>query len=225
MCLDLTTGFVARVHPIGDSIVYGVGATLLGGWRQGAYGAFVSAPPLIRFIGTQTGNPGGLTIDPNHEGIPGATIFQTMIADDILSRIAAFGPDIVILQAGTNDIGISGHTSGRVLADMSSELDIAYGYLTLPWSQIIVSYILRRKDSFNPTVQAVNAGIPAMVAGKSYASRVVIADGVYGALDDGDYAPADDVHPADSGYAKLADVYAAVIATARTQMNALRVGA
>lgn len=211
--------YVCRVHPLGDSITDGVGSTTQGAWRESCYNALASTP-YIRFVGTQTDNPGGLTANPDHEGIPGATVKSPGIIDRLL-HIASFAPDIVILQGMINDI-LAGDSASTVLATLSTQLDTAWGYRQSPWMQIIQLYGLRTKESHDPTVQLVNAGIAAMVATKSYSANVIIGDGWYNALADSDYASGDNIHPGDPGYIKLGAVAAGLIKTARINVNMLR---
>lgn len=209
MAIDHTR-YTIRVQPFADSIGYGVGAATLAAWREGVYNTFSAASRPIRFVGSQSfaGNSSGLAADPDCECISGASIDTTL--SPVSTRIQTYSPDVVVMAGGTNDIGAEGHSSSTVLTTISSWLDTVWGYRPYPWFQIVLVDVLRRKDAFDSTVQTVNAGIDAVVAGKSYASHVTRCL-TYSVLSDGDYAAADNVHPSDTGYTKLVPVYYSAI--------------
>lgn len=89
--------------PMGDSITEGQGSPMYGGYRcplssfldtRGIYHSFVG--PLVK-----PGNCGG------YAGYPGATM--EVISLRARSLVAEFVPDVVLLQAGTNDFFLYGH--------------------------------------------------------------------------------------------------------------------
>jgi len=205
--------YVPRVQPFTDSIGYGVGAATLAAWREGAYNSSIAVGKTLRFVGSQSfaGNSGGLAADPDCECIPGATIFGVL--NPVTFRMATYSPDIVVAAAGTNDIdpAVGNHSAATALSDLSTWLDLIWSFRPYPWFQIVLANILRRKDAADSTAQTFNAGIAAVVAGKSYRTHITTFD-QYNALLDADYNDA--VHPNDAGYTKLAAIYGPAIRSA-----------
>lgn len=187
------------VLPVGDSMTDGTGDSSNGGFRGPLYNLATAAGTPIWMTGPFST---GSIPDPFHAGVGGVTA-QT-VSGQIAGYVTTGSAPIVTIELGTNDIGLDGASAATTVSRLSTCLDNAYGARWNPRGRIFVMNILRRLDGFNPTVQAANALLPAMIAGKAFASYVTLID-QYNALLDGDYADA--VHPAAAGYAKLAAVY------------------
>lgn len=198
------------VLPVGDSMTDGTGDSGNGGFRGPMYTLGLASDPFW-FTGPFST---GAIPDPFHAGVGGVTA-QT-VAGQIAGYVSAASAPIVMIELGTNDIGLDGASAATTVSRLSTCLDNAYSVRWGPRGRIFLINILRRLDGFNPTVQAANALLPAMIAGKAYASYVTLVD-QYGALLDGDYS--DTVHPAASGYGKLAVLYYAAI---QSTVRALR---
>jgi hypothetical protein len=201
--------YIPTVLPCGDSITQSNGANANGGWRQPLWTAGQGAQPFW-FVGPFFD---GSFADPMHLGISGITIANLLVQEE--TGFGTYSPDIAIRQAGINDIGIEGTDAATTVARMSTELDQMFRASTKPWFRVICLSLLKcitGSASLEPTVLAANALIPAMIAGKSYASRVTfIGEAYHGALNNSDTGAGADyqsggLHPSDAGDNKLAAV-------------------
>lgn len=202
--------YVPLVQPFGDSNVRGDGCETKAGFRERLYGV---ANGGFRFVGSQSYGgsppPGGLSANPQHEGHAfyyirdgGSPAHGSLINFINTGGVTQYGPDLVLLEGGTNDIALGGDSAAAVLANFSTYIDQAYAYRTKSWMRIVVLNIFKRFDAFDATVQTVNAGLAAVVAGKSFASAVTLID-VYDAAGVGGMADA--VHYNDVGATNIAN--------------------
>lgn len=207
--------YIPTIHPCGDSILQGVGSTLQSGWRQTWYNLNRTAGGLrrFRFVGSQVTTLNGLTVNPNHEGITG-TVVHPGNASSIINAPGGFGiqpqtpiftPDIILLQAGTNDLdpGVLNDSPATLAASWSTELDIAFGLIRCKsWAVIIFLPLLVRTDATNTKILAANALIAATVAAKSYAARIFVPLTYSASIPNPTVGVNmnDVVHPNDAGY-------------------------
>lgn len=212
--------YVPLVQPFGDSNVRGDGCETKAGFRERLY---TVANGGLRFVGSQSfaGAGGGLAVNPQHEGHAfyyirdgGTPAHGSLINFIDTGGLTQYGPDLAILEGGTNDIALGGDSAATVLANFSTYIDRAYAYRTKSWMRIVVLNIFKRLDAFDATVQTVNAGLAAVVAGKSFASVITLID-VYDAAGVGGMA--DDVHYNDVGATNIANaIWAGGFQTALT---------
>lgn len=184
---------VLVVMPMGDSITEGVGSTASGGYR-GPLATLL--PPATRYVGHLT-DPAGR----RHEGHSGWTIDQLAVDARAWARmtVSRSGPGVVLLDAGTNDVGNgNNHTGAQMLASMDHLLDelLAGGAGHIVVAQLTIT-------TYNNAAQqaeqrAYNAGLPALAAAKS--GKVSVVDMAAAPL----ITLADGVHPDDAGYAEMA---------------------
>lgn len=169
---------------------------------------------MFRFVGSQLANIGGLTINPNHEGHSGFVVRQGTgaagsLIDVILANFFPYDPDIVILAGGTNDIDptVNDDDPATLAASLSTELDAVFGMFTRENQQIIVFSLLKRLDVTDTKVQAYNALVPGIIAGKAYASRVWFVN-IYDCVERQVVGEgySDFVHLKNEGYNNLASV-------------------
>lgn len=189
----------------------GVGSTNACGFRPGIRALSKAAGLPIFFAGSQTDTV-PVDDDPFHDGSPGITVGSspgTDLLSTVATRMRSVFPDIALMEGGTNDIGTAAATPAQVVGYWSTYLDNIFAATNKPWFRVVMCLITPRTDSFGPTVAATNPLLPPMVAAKSYASRVTIVDPgtVMTASDIG----VDQLHPNDSGYAKLAALYGAAL--------------
>lgn len=197
--------YVPRVLPLGDSLTWGFDAPPAAAWRSSLYFALLAAGQQIQFVGNPTTSNGGsgagpsgvLAIDPYNDGINGAQIAGIWgnSGTDVTSALA---PDICMLEGGTNNV-TAGQNSATVLAAWSTYLDVVNAWLLNPQAKIIVQQIFKRYDNagLDTVSQAVNAGLPALIAGKSYATRCSILP-CYNFCPQANYA-ADNIHLLNTG--------------------------
>ncbi|MEO0519584.1 MAG: hypothetical protein AAF171_20015, partial [Cyanobacteria bacterium P01_A01_bin.116] len=172
------------------------------------------------FVGSLTHGQSGF--DRNHEGHGGWTISEISAA--VNGWLDSFQPEIVLLKIGTNDIGFSptGQQGGELsiqaaINQLSSLID---QILTrVPTTRIVVSSIAPAVfddidpnlfgllPNFEQRVQAFNALIPDLVASKTTQGKLVSFADSFSALDPAQHISSDGVHPNESGYAQIADVF------------------
>jgi lysophospholipase L1-like esterase len=216
---------IPRVMPIGDSITFGVGGTDQASYRTGVFNAMQTAGTPLYFVGSLS--QGGTTLlnDPYNEGHSGycvdaaAQSFFGSLTLVAVPHIPTYNPDLVILQGGTNDIGEFLSDAPTVLAALSAQLDAVWALRTSSHFQIVQFTILNRFDNsgYNTTVQTVNAGIPAMVAGKSYKSSITVVD-IYSSVSSANIPGG--LHPNDAGYTQYGAFIAADSGWQRALSNA-----
>lgn len=200
--------YIPLVEPIGDSITEGDWSTVLAGWREPVYLSAQSAgaPKAFRFVGSLSTNPGGLTADPYHDGHPSWAIRNSSgvtgaLIDNTAGWITQFAPDMLILAAGTNDIGLLSDSGATVAASLSSWLDVCWNARVKGHMQIAVCTILKRLDASDAQVQAANALFAGVLAGKSYSSHLHLVD-MYASITNPSVGVNmhDAIHPNDAGY-------------------------
>jgi lysophospholipase L1-like esterase len=183
-----------RVTAIGDSITAGSPA-FLGGWRA----QLKVWAPNLEFVGSQSSV--GL-----HEGYSGANVSPFgLLYDYALPNVDVYQPQLILLTVGTNDI-----TGG--IED--PEATLAFAEILLAKSSVqwvIVATITPRTDE-EPWISdtpVYNAGLLALAPG---ASTGITVYNVGGCLTGADLA--DQVHPTQAGYLKMAAVWLQAIEAA-----------
>ncbi|MBZ4324128.1 SGNH/GDSL hydrolase family protein [Streptomyces huiliensis] len=193
--------------PLGDSITHGgAGNPAGGGYRPALWDRLAGHADVVDFVG---GERNGRLPDPDHEGHWGWKI------DGLLSRIDTWlpkaRPNVVLLHIGTNDM----HDDYRV--DTAPErLGTLVDRITTaaPDMTVLVSALVPSADpATQRRVEAFNAALPALVAerrGRGARVGLVRMDHV---------TPrdlVDDLHPNDTGNAKMAAAFHEAIARAAT---------
>jgi lysophospholipase L1-like esterase len=187
--------------PLGDSITYGEIDPGYGGYRH-LLGQLLTADGYsFEFVGSQQSGI-GITPDPNNEGHPGWTIPQIKDGIDTMGWLETYQPDLILLHIGTNDIykgdpaSAPDHLSA-LLADILRRL---------PRVRIIVAQIINYRSGPDGLHTTFNSTIPGIVAFEG--PRVTMVN-MQDILSPGDYA--DDLHPNNSGYDKMARAWEAAI--------------
>ena len=184
------------VLPLGDSITLGVGSTTGDGYR----GPLLQLAPGITYVGNQGAAP------LLHMGLSGWRIDQLLAVAP--TALAMYRPAYVLLHAGTNDT-VQGHTSGTMLADMTTLLDAIHA--ADPGGMVLLAVIPITPwatSAQQAQEGAFDDGLPALVAAR--ARWVVLID-----TRDTEIGR-DRVHLTDAGYARLAYLWAAALPDVRT---------
>lgn len=194
--------YVRQVWPVGDSITTGVNGEPVPGWRYTVWHSFGNGA-LMNFVGSQSyaGVDSSLAADPFHEGHNGQTISQ-LTAGSIIGGMEIYQPDVFLFNAGINDIIVDGVDASTVLSRMSNALTEGWNRRRKSFMRIAVGTLLKNlTPAVDTVVQAVNAGMSAMVSALSFSSRVTIIP-IYNSIVDqtvgGGYADA--THPNATGY-------------------------
>jgi lysophospholipase L1-like esterase len=208
---------VYRIMPLGDSITRGfTGSSDDTGYRRELYLLLAEADYSVNFIGSQIGGIPN-DFDSDHEGHSGFhadgspdgdgedildNVFDWLIDQQNLGNPA----DIVLLHIGTNDISVGGEDADEVDAILD-EID---QYDQNTW--VVLARIINRVNYSQATTDF-NDSVATMVQNRInlQGDRLFLVDMengagiIYSDQPDGDME--DDIHPNDSGYAKMADVW------------------
>jgi lysophospholipase L1-like esterase len=185
--------------PLGDSITSGVGSTNNNGYRKPLYLNLTAAGYNFDFVGSQTD---GDFADPDHEGHSGWHA-DTTGTNDILGQIynllVANPADVILLHIGTNDISASGQDANEI-SDILDEIDRFSTDI-----KVILALIINRQ-SYSPETTQFNNDVSNMAQNRINAGDDIIIVDMESTLN---YATdmADDIHPNDAGYAKMAEVW------------------
>ncbi len=192
-----------KIMPLGDSITDGDKSSDLGGYRSRLFANFKSSGHRTDFVGGLSGGTG--FFDTQHEGHGGFSAEE--IRDNALSYLGANPPQAVLLMIGTNDI-----TAGQGVNAIRDEISEALEKIKLfnPLIEIYQATLPRRKDDKQAQATQLNTLIEQLVstkAGNGMNITLVKIDNLASA------DLADNVHPNDAGYQKIADkFYNAIIA-------------
>ncbi|MCI0696912.1 Ig-like domain-containing protein, partial [candidate division KSB1 bacterium] len=199
--------------PLGDSITQGVGgSTPLHGYRNTLAGLMDAAGIAYDFVGTLSDGTG---FDPNHQGVSGAS--ASLLALNIESYLTSTDPDMVLIHTGTNDIG-SGEQPSAVLNSIASIVEAIHGHNSA--AKILLSGIIPPANNAtgDQLTRDLNALIDGFVNQKRAAGYDIRFVDHYSAFTNNsnwliEYM-ADDFHPNDEGYRRMATTYFAAVQSA-----------
>jgi lysophospholipase L1-like esterase len=182
-----------RIMPLGDSITWGVGSNSNDSYRSALFWRLGAAGVNVDFVGSQRSGAGR---DRDHEGHKGWTIAQ--IADHVDEWLATYGPDVILLHIGTNDMMRGGWDAPRHLDELLDRIAA-----DRPGAQVFVAKIVGLGDYSDVSYQnRRTAGYNEAVA------RIVSTKGPdFHLVDQSDVRGIDmwnREHPNDYGYQKMA---------------------
>jgi lysophospholipase L1-like esterase len=152
-----------KILALGDSITFGCGSDAAppdwyacclptsGGYRAPLWAALNGSGinASILMVGTESNGPSWVPVEQRaHEGHPGWTIAGI---HGLRSKWQALAPDVVLLMAGTNDVG-QGHTNASMAADYDALLQDLRA--DLPAGRIFMTTILNLPDNAHPDFAA-----------------------------------------------------------------------
>ena len=194
-----------RIMPLGDSITRGwYGSPGANGYRKPLYLNLTNHSYNVDFVGCQ--NDGDFA-DRNHEGRDGWHAAGGPNGNNILPNVynwlTAHPADIVLLHIGTNDISVGGQDANEV-NDILDEIDRYNPDIT-----VVLALIINRK-SYNSITTQYNNSLNQMAMNRIANGDDIIIVNMENALN---YSTdmADNLHPNDSGYAKMANVWFAAL--------------
>jgi hypothetical protein len=216
-----TNGDPCKVLPLGDSITYGLitivadqassdpsinGKDSHGGYRVELFSDAVAAGKNMTFVGSQMNGPTTVASMPfpkSHEGWSGYTIVQIQgkAANDV-----TYGPNIILVHAGTNDTYGSDPTG----APMRLSMLVDYLTTTFPNALVVVAEIIPYPSQMTNT-NLINQSIPAMVQSKVSAGKHVTMVDLNTGFNTSTMLAGDGVHPNQSGYNWMGDKWYAAI--------------
>ncbi|MFI9825986.1 GDSL-type esterase/lipase family protein, partial [Streptomyces sp. NPDC052013] len=190
-----------RVMPLGDSLTAGVGSSSDAGYRPYLRDELNKTAKNVDFVGSQ--GTGGVT-DLRHEGHPGCRIDQIANVADCSVRTSK--PNLVLLDAGTNDIN-QGH-----LAEAPERLrDLIDQILEdVPDAVLLVAEMgPSTKSTLDGNLKAFNHEIRQIVDARRQQGKHILAVDLD--LTTADLSGEGTVHPNDDGYRKMAAAWASAI--------------
>ena len=195
-----------KIMPLGDSITVGAGSTNNNGYRKPLYQALTSANRNFDFVGSQTN---GDFPDPDHEGHGGETAswLNQRLAGPIEYWLSTYQPKIILYHIGTNDLR-PGDDVAAYAQDANETLEIVYDFdpnITV----ILAKIILTRDDAtVNARIHNYNLLLEDIAQDWADAGYSIVVVDMEHALDYNDTNDmADELHPNDTGHAKMADVW------------------
>ena len=203
-----------RIMPLGNSITLGYDGTSsdLGGYRSKLETGLLSEDYVFDFVGSLNYGPSGF--DNDHEGHGGWHADE--IAFSIYQWLIDNPAEVVLLHIGTNDIS-NGQNAEDIAEEIKLILDEIDQYEKDTNTNIIVilARIINQKEPIQ-NVTDLNNAIQDL-ADTREDDNIIVVD-MENALDYpddmyNDANPDDKVHPNDSGYSKMADVWLDAIVT------------
>jgi lysophospholipase L1-like esterase len=188
-----------RIMPLGDSITVGIGSANYNGYRKPLYLKLINDGYDIDFVGTQSD---GDFADCDHEGHQGWEAEGGTgggILPNVYNWLTANPADIVLLHIGTNDITVGGQDPNEISAILD-EID-RFSEDT----KVIVALIINRQ-TYSPETTQFNNEVKDMASSRIAAGDDIVIVDMENVLN---YSTDmyDNLHPNDSGYVKMADVW------------------
>ncbi|MGA5131375.1 GDSL-type esterase/lipase family protein [Streptomyces olivoreticuli] len=185
------------VMPLGDSITHGAGSSNGSGYRAELWNRLVPHTDNLDFVGSQRN---GTLPDPDHEGHWGWKIDG--LSANIDRWLPATKPNVVLLHIGTNDMhdNYQVDTAPQRLGGLIDKITSAAPDMT-----VLVSSLVPSADAgTQKRIERFNAVVPQLVSERQNKGlHVGYVD--MSAVTTRDLA--DDLHPKDSGYVKMADAF------------------
>ncbi|KAI1854754.1 hypothetical protein JX266_000872 [Neoarthrinium moseri] len=190
-----------RIWPLGDSITFGTSSTDGNGYRKDLRDLLTKASLQVDFVGSQKSDS---MDDGDNDGHPGYTIQQL---SPYPAKIAEQKPDVVLLMAGTNDIGKNTPDELALAPKRLGELvDWIFGNVTD--TSVIVAQITPFVHDSAKDKKAIeyNKGVKKVIEDRSAQGKKITLVDMHSALKTDDFGP-NDIHPNDGGYRKMANVW------------------
>jgi lysophospholipase L1-like esterase/fibronectin type 3 domain-containing protein len=198
-----------RIMPLGDSITRGTGSSWGDGYRLPLTQSMVLERYTSDVVGSRNNGPPWL-YDRNHGGYGGYGIDD--IAGIVTADLNAHRPDYVLLMIGSNDVQWNWHldTAPERLGALIDRITD-----TLPATTVVVASITPLKDPvMDANARLYNSFIPGIVQARAAAGKRVAFVDMYPVITLDDLV--DNVHPNNTGYAKLSEAWAEKVATLRS---------
>lgn len=210
-----TSAAPVHIMPVGDSITrgYGSGIVMENSYRKALWHLLAENGYAVEFVGSQISGdfPGN-----RHEGRNGWHAAQATGTNTVLCQVAGWlaetPADIVLLHIGTNDIlGQDGDAE-----EVAQILDEIFG--ANPGATVVLALIINAATNspHRANISAYNAGLGAMAQARiANGDRLIVADMENGAgIDYASSDMADQLHPSQTGYDKMATNWYPAVAQA-----------
>jgi lysophospholipase L1-like esterase len=204
-CLSTPTvaGEPIKIMPLGDSITTGVSSTNVNGYRKPLYLNLTNSSYDVNFVGSQNAGDFDDTDHEGHNGWHAAGGTDGGLLPNVYDWLAANPAEIVLLHIGTNDITDANQDVNEV-NDILDEID-RFEVDSNEVITVVLALIINRQTYSAVTTQF-NNGLNTMALNRIAGGDDIIIVDMENALN---YLTdmADELHPNNSGYAKMADVW------------------
>ena len=187
-----------RIMPLGDSITQGVGSSAMNGYRVPLQQQLARTGTGFDFVGSQS--DGVSTADTQHEGHSGWRIDE--IAARLPDWLTIYRPRVITLHLGTNDM-IQNYQTGGAVDRLGGVIDQIYAGVPAA-TVVLTSLVPSRTAAIDARIRQFNLGLRDMVRRRTENGKHLIYLDL-SVVTTADIA--DDVHPNDAGYAKMAKVF------------------
>jgi len=203
---------VVKIMPLGDSITRGwYGSMDRWGYRKPLYDSLSNAGISFELVGSRAD---GNFAEPFHEGHDGWRADEILNgrasepnAGKLVNWLYTYQPDIVLLHIGTNDVTAGNQDANEVNAilDVVDDYEVQSG----KGVTVMLALIINRWPYIAATT-AYNSDINVMASNRIAGGDSIVIVNMETALSYPDDLT-DNLHPNDSGYAKMADVWFSVL--------------
>lgn len=217
-------GMPVKIMAVGDSLTHGVknastdAENVMAGYRYYLYNNLVAAGTQVDMVGSLSAGPSVLA-DRNHEGYNGYDC--SLLGSIIGPGVSTYQPDVVLLMCGINDFAQPRTDQFRAEAINHLESVINNISSAAPNTKIIVSTIVNSDIDYIPNLQTnilnFNNSIPALIAKKYSEGKKVYLVDMFNGLTNADLS--DHIHPNESGYQKMSDVWQNILKPVLTSAN------
>ncbi|GAA2515586.1 SGNH/GDSL hydrolase family protein [Winogradskya humida] len=181
-----------RVMPLGDSIVRGTGAPGFDSFRTVLRDHLIRDGMQVDFVGSQSDGTGA---DRDHEGHGGYDLGE--LAFDVDGWLHAYQPDVILLEAGTNNV-TQGDDPGVMVGDLGTLIDRIRA--VRPEAHVFLAAIaISRVPAEAETGRIYNALLPGFVAQRQDPRLTLVDQSSVAGID-----LHDTHHPNAFGYEKMA---------------------
>ncbi|KAM7195757.1 family 3 putative carbohydrate esterase [Naviculisporaceae sp. PSN 640] len=199
-----------RILPLGASITYGLKSSDGNGYRAVLRKNLTDLGIPVNFVGNERN---GTMRDNENEGWPGLRIEQ--VKEKAALSVVKWKPNLVLINAGTND-GTQDFQVSTAGNRMKELLDLIWR--DSPVATVVLSTLLPNQvPKTQANVDKINEQYRSLVTKlRSEGKRIVLAEmtGTNGPKLQNDFA--DDTHPNDAGYKKMAQIwYDAIVDAAK----------
>lgn len=204
-----TDGTPCKILPFGDSITEGFSIQAQGGYRARLFHDALADHKNITFVGTLSDGPAtvdGVAFPKNHEGHFAWSLEQ--LTGLLPGVVTTPNPHIILLLAGTNNRSGAASSAAQKLGTMIDQIVAAAPKALLAVAQIIPIPDNATDQAFGP---AYNALIPGVVAQRASAGHHVIVVDQYTGFQVSTMISSDNIHPNQTGYNQIGDVWYAAI--------------
>jgi lysophospholipase L1-like esterase len=209
-----------RVLPLGDSITYGLGSTLGGGYRVPLFAAAVAGGLHLGFVGSQANGPAVVSGEPfprSHDGYIGYTIEagggRRGLAPVVYNIVRGAQPHVILLMIGVNDVGLGLGTGPEIAGRLGAMLETVF--MVAPAATVLVAQITPNTVTAEaPLLDAYNLAlldVAAQQVNEGHHVQIVDVHDAFTARADWPSLLSDGVHPNDAGYVVMGDAWFAAL--------------